>query len=164
MHLQSPKGVEPGPSSTVHGYVSPLLTPPSFRPPHVFVLNIHLLAHLRQRHLAAQVFSFHTHTDTQPQHVQGTKHTSSLYIRGEEKKQKEKNKNKTSTLHSPKITRSSLYIQHTALTPWLHLQWHLDSCKRSSLNSFLGQPLEICRTALTTSLHITAHNLITHTN
>lgn len=35
----------------------------------IFVFNIHLLAHLRRRQLAAQVFSCHTHTNTQPQHV-----------------------------------------------------------------------------------------------
>ncbi|TMS18353.1 hypothetical protein E3U43_010679 [Larimichthys crocea] len=143
MHLQSPKGVERGRQPPARSILHsawirfyPLLTPPSFLPPHVFVLNIHLLAHLWQRQLAAQVFSVFIRTPTRNLSMyKGTKHTSSLYIRGEKKKQKQKNKNKHAAF-ATKITRSSLYIQHTALTPWLHLQWHLDSCKRSSLNSF----------------------------
>lgn len=124
--------LKPGPSSTVHGFVfpSPNLSrphPPSFLPLFLFK-HIHLLAHLWQHQLAAQAFSFHTHTDTQPQHVQRNQtHLKSVHKRGEEK-----NKHAAFTT---KITRSSLYIQHTALTPWLHLQRPLDSCKRSSLNS-----------------------------
>lgn len=100
MHLQSPKGVERGRQPPARSILHsawirfyPLLTPPSFLPPHVFVLNIHLLAHLRQRQLAAQVFSVFIRTPTRNLSMyKGTKHTSSLYIRGEKKNKKQKTK------------------------------------------------------------------------
>lgn len=122
MHLQSPKGVERGRQPPARSILHsawirfyPLLTPPSFLPPHVFVLNIHLLAHLRQRQLAAQVFfSFHTHTDTQPQHVQRNQtHLKSVHKRGEKKQKTKNKKTKTSTLHSPQRLHAHLCTYST---------------------------------------------------
>lgn len=93
--------------------------PPSFLPRvfFLFVLNIHLLAGLWWCQLASQSFSFHT-GDTRPQHVQRFQtHLKSVH------KRRKRKKNITSTLHSPQtVARSPLYIQHTAQTPWLHLQ------------------------------------------
>lgn len=130
MHLQSPKelnegmSLRPGPSSTVHGYIfsSPDPHPPSFLPLFLF-LNIHLLDHLWQRSLPRRQLcrSVFIHTPTLNLSMyKENKHTSSLYIRGERGK-----KNNKHAAFTTKITRSSLYIQHSALTPWLHLQRHL---------------------------------------
>lgn len=93
MHLQSPKGVEQGRepparsilhSAWIRFFPLSCPRPLSSLPPLVYVLNIHLLAHLWQYQLVAQVFSFHTHDDTQPQHVQSTQtHLKSVHKRGE---------------------------------------------------------------------------------
>lgn len=86
------EGVKPPARSILHSAwmhfpLSQIL--PSFLPPLVFVLNIHLLVRLRRRQRAAQAitlsFSCHTHSDTQPQHVQRKQtHLKSVHKRGKE--------------------------------------------------------------------------------
>lgn len=65
-------------------------------------------------------FSCHTHTATQPHHVQRNQtHLKSVH--------KRRGENKHSAFVT-KIKRSSLYIQHAALTLQMHLHQHPAAC------------------------------------
>lgn len=161
MHLQSPKRswTRASASGPVHppqcmDTFSPLPTLlPSFVPPDVFVCNIHLLARLQH-----QAFSFIRTPTLNLSMYKEIKHTSNLYIRGEGRKKKII---QARGIHHKDYTLIPVHTAHCtdtmATSPAV-------PGRRSSLNKFGGEPLEICRTALTTSLHITARNLITHTN